>query len=372
MEQNISKYLQDINIRQYKSDVGFKTLMEGVNDNLYVIPKYQRKYKWTKEKLQDLIISLICGFPIPPIYTYRNSKNQLEILDGQQRIFSLFFYYIGKYINTNKNKAIDYKKLNVDNRSFREALEKAYDLEELDIKMNVDDETEVDISYNKLPEDVRRALDYVTITVIEMRWPCPQSRSETIQTIFRNLNYGGVQLENQEIRNGVFDCKFYDMLHEFNDSNALWRDLWGEEKGEKDVEMLLTLCAYKKYIYFENGEFKFRDYQAKQSVFLDYFSDYVMQLDEDGEEIKKYKNSLEKFVNHMKESSLKKKSTTLLASFYIVNEKCNLNVDITKEMVNEVLNSEGYKNNTTQGTFSKKNMCERWKNVYEILSKYSG
>ena len=59
MGQEISKYLQDIKIQQYKSDVGFKTLMEGVNDNLYVIPKYQRKYKWTREQLQDLVISLI-------------------------------------------------------------------------------------------------------------------------------------------------------------------------------------------------------------------------------------------------------------------------------------------------------------------------
>lgn len=372
MEQNISKYLQDINIRQYKSDVGFKTLMEGVNDNLYVIPKYQRKYKWTKEKLQDLIISLICGFPIPPIYTYRNSKNQLEILDGQQRIFSLFFYYIGKYINIDKNKVVDYKKLNVDGRSFKEALEEAYELEDLNIKMSVDEGTEIDISYDKLPGDIRRALDYVTITVIEMRWPSSQKRSETIQTIFRNLNRGGVQLEEQEIRNGVFDCKFYDMLHEFNENNEIWRNLWGEETKEKDVELLLKLCAYKKYVCFENGEFVFKEYQGKQSVFLDCFSEYVMKLNDNADEIENYKNSLEKFMKQMIESSLKKKSSAVLTGVYIVNEKCNLNINITKEMITEILNSEGYKNSTTQGTFSKKNMCERWKNIYEILSKYSG
>lgn len=372
MEQDISQYLQNFNVRQYKSDIGFKTLMEGVNDNLYVIPKYQRKYKWSKEQLRDLVVSLICEFPIPPIYTYRNSKNQLEILDGQQRIFSLFFYYIGKYINKDKNKVVDYKKLNVDNRSFKEALEEAYDLEDLDIKMNIDEGKEIDISYDKLPDDVKRALNYVTITVVEMRWSNPQKRSETIQKIFKNLNRGGEQLVDQEIRNGVFDCKFYDMLHEFNENNGIWRNLWGEETKEKDVELLLTLCAYKKYVCFENGEFEFKEYRGKQSVFLDYFSEYVVQLNENVGEIEKYKKSLERFVERMRESSLKKKSSALLVGIYIVNEKCNLNINITKEMVSEILNSEEYKKSTSQGTFSKKNMCERWKNIYEILSKYSG
>ena len=32
-------------IQQYKTDIGFRTLVEGVNENLYVIPKYQRKYR---------------------------------------------------------------------------------------------------------------------------------------------------------------------------------------------------------------------------------------------------------------------------------------------------------------------------------------
>ena len=372
MEQDILKYLQDINIQQYKSDIGFKTLMEGVNDNLYVIPKYQRKYKWNKEKLQDLVTSLICEFPIPPIYAYRNSKNQLEILDGQQRIFSLFFYYIGKYIDITKIGAVDYRKLEVDNRSFQEALEEAYSLEPLETFIKIDDDTEIDISYANLPSEVKRSLNYVTITVIEMRWAHPENRKETIQTIFRNLNSGGICLNNQEIRNGIFDCKFYDMLYEFNDNNEQWRKLWGEEKDEKDIETLLKLCAYREYVYFQNGVFEFKEYKGRQSVFLDYFSEQVMGLDEQPDVIEEYRQSLESFMSRMETGLAKKKSSTLLESLYIVSEKCNINMDITLEIQKEILDSQQYKKNTTQGTFSKRNMCERWKDVYEILSRYIG
>lgn len=372
MENEISKYLQDIKIQQYKSDVGFKTLMEGINDNLYVIPKYQRKYKWTKEQLQDLVISLICEFPIPPIYTYRNEKNQLEILDGQQRIFSLFFYYIGKYINVKKNCAVDYKKLDTEHKTFKEALEDAYELEDLETKIKIDDENEIDISYNALPEDVKRTLNYVSITVVEMRWSNPEKRFETIQTIFNNLNRGGIGLNYQEIRNGVYDCEFYDMLHEFNEHNMKWRKLWGDEKNEADMQLLLTLCAYKKYVYFEGEEFKFSEHTGRQSTFLDAFSEYVMQLNGNQEVIEDYRKSLENFVNHMKTDLIKKKSTTLLASLFVVYENFDMNIDITEEMLHNILESKKYKANTTQGTFGKKNTCERWKCVYEILSGYLG
>lgn len=372
MAQEILNYLQDVKIQQYKSDVGFKTLMEGVNDNLYVIPKYQRKYKWSKEQLQDLVVSLICEFPIPPIYTYRNQKNQLEILDGQQRIFSLFFYYIGKYINTKKNSVVDYRKLDVEHQSFKEALEDTYELEDLNIKIKIDDEKEVDISYNSLPEEIRRTLDYVSITVIEMRWTKPEKRVETIQMIFSNLNRRGIGLNSQEIRNGVYDCKFYDMLHELNNNNLVWRKLWGDEKDEKDIEALLTLCAYKKYVYYEGGEFKFSEYRGRQTVFLDVFSEYVMLLNEKVEIIEEYKNSLENFVNQIEKGLVKKKSTTLLASLFVVCEKCNINIKITEQMIGKILESKKYKQNTSQGTFGKKNMCERWKCVYEILSGYLG
>lgn len=106
MENNkLESYLQGVAVQQYKSDIGFRTLVESVNDNMYIIPKYQRKYRWKKEQVVSLVESLLRGLPIPPIYTCRNENNQLEILDGQQRVMSLFFYYIGYFLNK-KRKAL--------------------------------------------------------------------------------------------------------------------------------------------------------------------------------------------------------------------------------------------------------------------------
>ena len=70
----------------------------------------------------SLVESLIRGLPIPPIYTSRNDRNQLEILDGQQRILSLFFYYIGYYLDRKKNNSVDFSEIEIEGKSFKEAL----------------------------------------------------------------------------------------------------------------------------------------------------------------------------------------------------------------------------------------------------------
>ena len=43
-------YINNISITQNKVDLAFKTLIEGFDEALYVIPKYQRKYIWKIRK----------------------------------------------------------------------------------------------------------------------------------------------------------------------------------------------------------------------------------------------------------------------------------------------------------------------------------
>ena len=42
MTESLLEIYNQISIQQYKTDMGFKALVEGVHDNLFVIPEYQR------------------------------------------------------------------------------------------------------------------------------------------------------------------------------------------------------------------------------------------------------------------------------------------------------------------------------------------
>lgn len=170
-EQKDYSFIENTNVTQNKADLGFKTLVEGFNELLYVIPKYQRKYIWSKEQVQNLAISIIRGLPIPLIYVYRNKKKQMEILDGQQRILSLFLYYKGKYIKNSTNTQVELQRLMCDDRlnreevTFEELFEEQYPLKDVkyDLKYIEDDKEEViNINYDELPKDIRRTVDFTT------------------------------------------------------------------------------------------------------------------------------------------------------------------------------------------------------------------
>lgn len=354
-------------VQQYKSDVAFKSLMEGVNDNLYFIPPYQRAFCWNEEQVQELVRSFVKGYPIPPIYAYRNSKGQLEILDGQQRIMSLFCYYIGRI---KKKQSINLKNINIEGISFEQVLEDAYEMKPMKIVLDEDDDEseQIDISYNTLPRNIKSRIDYTNITVIELRWENVNNMPEDIQIIFKNLNRNGTKLEPQEIRNGVYNCPFYDMIRDINTNNEKWRSIWGNSnQKEGDMEFLLRLCTVKKYVDFKDNEFIVNSYPKKYYAWIDFFSAEAQNMKKT--DIAVYKRSLEKFFEKISIKKVMSSDVTLLEGLYVVYEKAGIERVFTQELYDEIKNSEDYKKTARQGTVKKSNMSKRWKTIYEILSR---
>ncbi len=368
--------LERISIQQYKTDVGFRTLVEGVNENLYIIPKYQRKYRWSKEQVISLVESLIRDLPIPPIYTCRNRENQLEILDGQQRILSLFFYYIGYYLDRKKNNSVDFSEIQIENCTFKEALIDQLSLEELHIELTNEDEKEFNVDYAALPMEMKRRIDYTSITVIEIKIDAEEQRTKILRKIFENLNAKGSHLTQQELRNGIYVCDFYNMLQEYNRHDDKWRKIWGkEDAAERDMETLLRFCALKKYVRIEktdsiNFNFIIENYHSSYTKLLDHFSEDAMKFDKI--QIEEYKNSLSCFFDLFEVNVTQSSKAALLESFYIVYEKLGIHKPVTSVIYNKILKDSRYISHARQGTVKMKSMNERWKTVYEIWSGDDG
>ena len=365
-----------ISIQQYKTDVGFRTLVEGVNENLYIIPKYQRKYRWSKEQVISLVESLIRGLPIPPIYTSRNDRNQLEILDGQQRILSLFFYYIGYYLDRKKNNSVDFSEIEIEGKSFKEALKDQFALEELHIRLMEEGGYEVSVDYADLPVEMKRRIDYTSITVIEIKINDEGQRTKVLRKIFENLNAKGSLLTQQELRNGIYVCDFYNMLQNYNRHNEKWRKIWGkEDAAERDMEMLLRLCALRRYTGIKrkdagNFDFTIEEYHSSYGKLLDKFSETAMKFSAD--QIEEYQNSLVHFFDLFEVNITQSSKVALLESFYIVYEKLGVDKPITSAIYEQILKDSKYISYARQGTVKMKSMNERWKTVYEIWVRHDG
>lgn len=270
-----------------------------------------------------------------------------------------------------KISAIDYRKLDVNHKKYREVLEENYELVDMVTYLEANSETgqKQDISYDNLPLEIKRKVDYTTITIIELRWDDMGERLADLQKIFKNLNSRGAKLSQQEIRNGVYICPFYDMLREINDENEDWQKIRGRENDkEEDIEMLLRLCTVEKNVNYRDGNFIINNYHSKYSDWMDEFSEEAMKMGE--KEISHYKETLEDFFSRFKSTKVLGLKRALIESLFVVMEKATLNIEITDEVIDTILNAKAYKENSRQGMVQKAKMNERWKGTYEVLSKY--
>jgi len=377
-EQKDYSFIANTNVTQYKADLAFKTLIDGFDQLLYVIPKYQRKYIWSKEQVENLAISLIRGLPIPPIYVYRSGKNQLEILDGQQRILSLFLYYKGKYIKNSTNTQVELQRLMSDDRlnrdeiTFEKLLEDQYPLKDVTYELKYrEDDTEkvINIRYDELPKEIRRTVDFTTISVIEIKVDDKNQKNRILYKVFENLNSGGTELKNQELRNGVYQSKFYDMLHEINNNNEKWRKIYGEKhKHSRDVELLLRFAALQYYFKLEDGSIKLYNYENSYPKFLNDFSDEAIHFDKDTVDI--YKENIENFINKIEVGGGDRTANLLLESLYLASIYVNGEYKIGNDFCQTIENDKSYVGFISSSSSSKSKVQGRLKYVYNELSKY--
>jgi hypothetical protein len=59
-------------------------------DELVINPEYQRLFRWEPEKKTAFIESLLLGIPIPPIFIFTRENGVWELIDGLQRVSTVF------------------------------------------------------------------------------------------------------------------------------------------------------------------------------------------------------------------------------------------------------------------------------------------
>lgn len=109
-----------------KIDIKVRELIDKVEHKELILPEMQRRYVWTATRVRDLLDSLYRGYPSGTILVWETdeeiktrdlsiesegnptiSSKQL-LLDGQQRITSLFAVLNGKPVNVrNRKRPID-------------------------------------------------------------------------------------------------------------------------------------------------------------------------------------------------------------------------------------------------------------------------
>lgn len=127
----------------------------GYNGILDIRPPYQREFVYKDKQREDVINSIIKGFPLNSIYWVKNG-DRYEVLDGQQRILSICQY---------ANNEFSFKHQNFDG----------------------------------LPKDIQEKILNYKLNV----YICEGNDSEKLEW-FEIINIAGEKLTDQELRNAVY------------------------------------------------------------------------------------------------------------------------------------------------------------------------
>ena len=225
------------------NDFNTQTIVNFIDSGVVIIPGFQRNFVWDIKRASRLIESLIVGLPVPQIFLYEQSRDKYLVIDGQQRLMSIYYFVKGKF--PRKEKLAELRLISEGESTISEGLlqNSCYFGDfRLNLPENIPGQPNRfhNLLYSSLDELQQRSLDLRTIRNIVVRQVGPPG-DDAMYEIFNRLNSGGVNLTPQEIRRCMFDSKFYEMLYKTN-LEENWRQLVGAQSPDihmKDVEILL-------------------------------------------------------------------------------------------------------------------------------------
>src|SRR6266571_5147441 len=177
---------------------------------LILQPDFQRQFVWDRKKSSRLIESILLSVPLPIIYLSEQLDGKEYVIDGQQRLTSLFSFIDGKFPAGEEFRLIG---LN----AYRELNKSAF---------------------KDIGEQLQDKISHYTLRSVTL---LKQSSSDLKFEIFERLNTGSEPLNDQELRNCVYRGSYNHLLKELA-ADADFRALLGlktADKRLKDVELVL-------------------------------------------------------------------------------------------------------------------------------------
>ncbi|MDD4971049.1 MAG: DUF262 domain-containing protein [Paludibacter sp.] len=217
----------DVDIREEPQTV-YELVVRKWERGLVEMPDFQRKYVWKPEQQCLFIESILLNFPLPPLYINKDKNGKYIVVDGRQRITTLW-----RFIN-NKFKLTGLKAIpNINEKNFKQLVE-----------FNSD--------YQSKIED-KKLLVYLIQPSVPL---------EMVYDIFNRINTGGTQLERQEIRNCIYIGKATEFLQKLA-ANPIFKmaiDYGISDNRAKDQEAVLRYLSFRIFDYNLDYKYSMNDF----------------------------------------------------------------------------------------------------------------
>lgn len=344
------------NITSWGADPSVRELITQYQEGDIEKPELQRKYVWTKKAASRFIESLLLGLPVPSIFLANLESGKRLIIDGYQRIRTLVDF-------------IDEGVWSGDETIFRLS-----NNEHINWRWRGK-------SYKELNEDDKRRLRNYSLHAIIFEQKHPQNDSGLYQ-VFERINTSGTPLNDQEIRNCVYQGNFNTLLFSLNE-NRQWRNLNAGpvDSRMRDIELILRFFAMDTPAVYRSKESVITLKHLLNKFMSDHLSDNDASLNASGEHFCRVVSFIydaygeEAFFNLQNDlEKLRRRLYPTVFDSIMVATSIALEQGFTpasnvemKERRLELLRDQDYRNSITQGTMRVENIKMRISRALSIL-----
>ena len=202
---------------------------EGRKNQIILDSDFQREFVWDSKQKSELIESVLMGLPLPMIYLYEDENANLIVVDGRQRLTTFFEYMANKF-----------------------------ELKDLTILKDMKDK-----KFDDLPLSYQSKIEDYQLTTQVIKPPTPDSVKFQI---FDRVNRGGTILNNQEMRNALYQGNSTRLLKRLSELEE-FKEAIGRAKSKRMKDKYIILRFISFYLWRTN------QLKDKSGNLVDYKSD---------------------------------------------------------------------------------------------------
>ena len=217
-------------IKVEKFDITVRELWESyANNNLILQPRFQRNYIWDPTRASRYIESLILGLPTPPIFIAEETNGQWTVIDGHQRLASLFRFMKPLFTGPAQIAGVAIPWVSLAPLMLVN-LEIITELHGQGVTAIKDSDRDTLLWKAKIP-------------IVKL---LKDSHEEMRYALFARLNQGSLSLNNQELRHCLYRGLYNNLITQLSDDPE-YLSLWDKNLSDKrmnDRERVLRFFAF--------------------------------------------------------------------------------------------------------------------------------
>lgn len=297
--------IDEYDITATPNDFNIITLFNFIESGAIRIPGFQRNFVWDISRASKLIESFILGLPVPQLFLYEQARNRFLVIDGQQRLMSIYYFIKKRF--PRKEKRVELRSIfDLNGKIPDEVLHNDDYFQSFNLRLAEKIPNHPNkfkgLNYATLAE-YKTQFDLRPIRNVVVKQNSPSNDDSSMYEVFNRLNTGGINLRPQEIRTSMYHSAFYGTLYHINAIPEFRTILRSPEPDlhMKDIEILL-----RGFAMLIDGH----NYSPSLVKFLNQFSRKCESQDEDQNNyLKSLFESFLKLCSTLKEDAFLNKKT---------------------------------------------------------------